>query len=117
MFLMIGISPYEKKLMENRPSLCPCCGRLGKIEVFMTAMEVTFFMLPIFRWNRRYFAKTICCKQTSFIPREQAKQLLLENNLDVSSLSWPVQQAKRCCFCGFTTKEEFLYCPKCGQKL
>lgn len=70
MFLLFGISQGEKRLDFTQTTVCACCGSYGRYEVYMTYMYFSLFFIPIFRWNKRYFATTSCCGTVCEIDRE-----------------------------------------------
>ncbi len=61
MFFVAGISQGEKLLKFSQLLICPNCGRYGRVSVFMRYTCFTFFFIPLFRWNRRYYARMECC--------------------------------------------------------
>ncbi len=42
--------------------------------VFMTYTCFTFFFIPIFKWNRQYFAVSSCCNTVFSIPKEKERK-------------------------------------------
>jgi hypothetical protein len=121
MFFIMGISSKEKKLDFNQMTVCSCCGKYGHIEVFMTYMYFSLFFLPLFKWSRRYYVRMTCCGAECEIDSTLGKAIasgevkeLRPENLHFTS-SWTGE--KRCSFCGYTTTEDFKYCPKCGREL
>lgn len=62
MIFIGGISQGQKEIAYAYPAvLCALCGRYGKYRVFMTYTYFSFFFVPIFKWNRRYYVQTSCC--------------------------------------------------------
>lgn len=126
MFFIAGISPITKEIRFHGAPMV--CGRYGNYQVFMTCMCLSLFFIPILKWNRRYYVKTTCC-ETVYELREETGKILARGGdaeirpEDLTLLqdghalpAWETE-LKRCPSCGFETKEDFLYGPKCGEKL
>ncbi len=107
--------------------ICGRCGRYGRYQVFMTYMCLSFFFIPIFKWGRKYYVKTSCCGTVYQLDEEVGKRIaagedvpIREEDLTLVSEghdapAWDVP-VKRCSNCGYETKENFEYCPKCGKR-
>lgn len=61
MFFIMGMSQGQKQLDFNQTMICGVCGSYGRYEVFMTYMYFSFFFIPLFKWNKRYYVQTSCC--------------------------------------------------------
>lgn len=146
MIFIGGISSGTKQIEYLRTVICSRCGAYGRYQVFMTYMYFSFFFIPLFKWNRRYYVKMSCCGAVYELEPEVGQKLLRgadieirEENLtlcrDGSGNPWahgdasypayarqehgalPGYQGKRCQECGYETMENFSYCPKCGNSL
>ena len=121
MFFIMGISSKEKKLEFDQIAICSCCGRYGHIEVYMVYMYFSLFFLPLFKWNKRYFARMTCCNAECElepdIGRAVASGELKELKMEDLNFESGYRGEKRCSCCGFTTTEDYKYCPKCGREL
>lgn len=119
MFLLFGIDHGEKQLSFSQLYTCPVCGRYSRIEVWMVYSVFTLFFLPIFKWGRRYFAKTACCGATCTLDSELGARIARGENvvLKTEDLHFHGEGRGRTCpQCGYSTSEDFQYCPKCGSK-
>lgn len=121
MFFIMGITDGQKQLDFNQTILCGNCGGYGRYEVFMTYTVLTLFFIPVFRWNRQYFVRTTCCNALYRLDREVGKRIARGENVvlsdrDLQPLGTGHGSVKRCGFCGFTTTEDYEYCPKCGRR-
>lgn len=122
MFFMIGVNTQEKDLPYNQMITCPVCGAWGRYYVYMTYSVLTLFFIPCFKWNRQYYVRTSCCGTTyrldpaigRCIERGQQVTIQPENLQWMGTESRP--RYKRCPNCGYTTDEDFEYCPKCGRR-
>ncbi|HWR23407.1 MAG TPA: zinc ribbon domain-containing protein [Feifaniaceae bacterium] len=121
MFLVMGISPGEKKLNFAQKIVCACCGRFGSYEAYMTYLCFNLFFIPIVKWDKRYFIKTACCHASCEIDRALGYQIAKGEitELDPNDLNFSRQgrAQKRCALCGFTTDQAFRFCPHCGNPL
>ena len=61
-FGLQGVSQGQKILSEGLVRLCGSCGSHGRYQVIMTYMYFSFFFIPLFKWNRRYYVKMDCCE-------------------------------------------------------
>jgi len=121
MFFIMGISNGEKKLTFDQLEICNCCGKYGHLEVYMTYMFFSFFFIPLFKWNRHYYVRMNCCNATTEISADLGKAIargeVKKIPLDTLHFGRYENHMKHCSYCGFTTEEDFQYCPKCGRKL
>ncbi|SHJ47644.1 zinc-ribbon family protein [Dethiosulfatibacter aminovorans DSM 17477] len=119
MFFIMGISQKEKKLDFQQLAICSCCGRYGQVEVYMTYTYFMFFFIPLFKWNKRYFVRMACCGETAMLDDDTGAAIASGENanidLDKLSFSCGLKQFKRCSNCGFSTSEDFKFCPECGH--
>lgn len=124
MFFIMGISNRQKKLNFVQWSVCKCCGSNSQIEVYMTYTCLSIFFIPIFGWNKRYFVRMSCCGAVCEIDSELGRSIshgkvthIDTDSLDFTKFGGNSQYVKKCRNCGFTTSEDYGYCPKCGQRL
>ena len=61
MIFIGGISQGEKILNYTQTVICDICGRYGRYQVIMTYMYFSFFFIPLFKWNKRFYVKMTCC--------------------------------------------------------
>lgn len=92
MFFMMGITEGRKELKHHQVVICNRCGAYGQYAVFIYRLEPEI--------GRR-----------------------IEKGEDVEICAEHLQGTgqngscyKRCGNCGFTTTEDFEYCPKCGRR-
>lgn len=124
MFFIIGLSQKEVQLDFHQMEVCHGCGKYGKVEVWMVYSYLMFFFIPIFKWGKRYFVKMDCCGVVSELDTQVGKAIEKGaiTTLDTDTLSFGSTQYRkggtRCCsHCGYTTEEDFQFCPKCGKEL
>lgn len=120
MFFIIGVSQGQKRFDFRQNAVCPCCGRYGAITVFMTFTYLTLFFIPVLKWGKHYFAETSCCGSVCEIDKATGEGIRRGTitELDISKLYFSKGSGiKKCRFCGYETREDFEFCPKCGNKL
>lgn len=122
MFFMMGITEGRKELQHHQVMICDCCGAYGQYAVFMTYTVLSLFFIPCFKWNRQYFVRATCCNAIYRLNPEIGRRI--EKGEDVEICAEHLQGVrqggsnfKRCGNCGYTTAEDFEYCPKCGRRL
>ncbi len=127
-----GVSQGQKILSEGLVRLCGSCGSHGRYQVIMTYMYFSFFFIPLFKWNRRYYVKLDCCEAVYELDPVVGKAVLRGENPDIAEADLRLVQAgryaktwqegskkphKKCMRCGFETDEDYNYCPVCGGRI
>ena len=123
MFFIGGISSGVKPLEYLKTVICGRCGAYGRYQVYMTYMYFSFFFIPIFKWNRRFFVEMSCCGAVYELDPEVGKAIARGEQVEIQPGQLMKiesgnggQTYKRCRSCGYETKEDFEYCPKCGKR-
>ena len=124
MFFIMGITPRSKQLQYNNSVyICDRCGQYGRYEVFMTCMCLSLFFIPVFQWKKQYVVKTTCCHAQYELHPEIGQAIARGHEVEIrpehlKPLGGCEQvRYKRCIQCGFSTTEDFRYCPNCGKEL
>ena len=126
MIFIGGISSGRKHIEYLKTVICSRCGAYGRYQVFMTYMYFSFFFIPLFKWNKRFYVQMSCCNAVYELDPEVGRRLLRGEDLEIqeSDLTLvqdgtgnPWSRGKKCSHCGFETEEDFAYCPKCGNPL
>ena len=118
MIFIGGISQGQKILDYVKTVICDRCGGYGRYQVYMTYMYFSFFFIPLFKWNKRFYVKMSCCDAVYELDPEMGKALLHGQQADIKSSDLTlVQEGRRRGYCGYETEEDFEYCPKCGRRL
>jgi len=145
MFFIMGISDKIDQLRFDQLTVCPVCGSYGHLRVYMAYTYFMFFFIPLFKWNRRYYARMECCGAQAELDPRLGKAIadgsITYLNVQMLRFSrhdaWGGQgsqnyggayrnagntgtagsgYAKQCRYCGYSTTEDFEYCPKCGRR-
>ncbi len=122
MFFIIGISSGVKQLTFLQTIVCPKCDHFGRLTIFMTYTYFSFFFIPLFKWGKKYYAKTSCCNAVYSIAPELGKSIEKGETITLSQedLHFAETEAhfgRECPLCGYPVSDSFEYCPKCGRKL
>ena len=83
MIFIGGISQGEKQLNYTQTVICDICGRYGRYQVFMTYMYFSFFFIPLFKWNKRFYVKMSCCGSVYELDPEIGKEILAGRQVEI----------------------------------
>ena len=120
MFFMMGITQGRKDLAYDHLMVCEACGQYGRYQVYMTYMVLSLFFLPVFKWGKRYYAQTRCCSTLYELDPGIGRAIEHGSKVEIdprylSRVGRGASPYRRCRSCGYSTTEDFEYCPKCGQ--
>lgn len=122
MIFIGGIANGQKRLDFHQAIICKACGRYSSLSVFMEYTYFSFFFIPIFKWNKHYYAVFDCCGAVYSIPPhlghdiEQGDAVTLHEE-DFQFTGDYTPKATYCTHCGFPLHTDYVYCPKCGRKI
>jgi RNA polymerase subunit RPABC4/transcription elongation factor Spt4 len=118
---IFGIDRKQKPLGTYNNAICPACGALTRLEIFKTYSYFHIFFIPIFRWNVKYFVKSVCCSSIYELDPVIGKQYEKEGSVEIRSEHLrPVSEYlpyKVCSNCGARFESGYGFCPYCGNKL
>lgn len=123
MFFIFGISNGHKELDFNQSIVCNVCGKYGRYRAFMEYMFFSLFFIPVFKWNKTYYIESSCCGTLYTIDNNLGKRISKSENVTLRDDDLHIVQSgqyiaiKKCIRCGYTTNEDFQYCPKCANPL
>ena len=120
MFIVMGSGQKEKILDFEQVMQCDNCSTFSTVQIIMVYSYFMLFFIPLFKWNKRYYAQMSCCGSTCELDKELGAKIERKEitRLEVSDLAFRKGRDEKCCMhCGYMTKEDFEYCPKCGNKL
>ena len=102
MIFIAGVGPRKKRL-ESQPRICMNCG-LG--QAYLTRIDNYFslFFIPILRIRKG--EPLVLCERCGHASDERGKVFTTGADL----------QAPRCLSCGEALKEDYPYCPYCGER-
>lgn len=120
---MMGIAPGRKLFDFNQMVICNHCGAYGRYQVFMTYMCLSIFFIPCFKWDKKFYVQTSCCNTIYELNPDIGRAIARGENVQIQPEHLTKVQAghrsisRRCRNCGYETKEDFDFCPKCGERL
>lgn len=122
MFFLMGITQKQDKLQYNSKLIIHDCNTYGHIEVYMFYNVLSLFLIPIFKWNKKYFVKFTCCGAVYDLNPEIGKAIEHGENPNISKndliFKYNMQNDyKYCENCHQKWEPSYEYCPKCGEKL
>lgn len=124
MFLIIGMADRTKVLPfeDDEMHICKSCGQYCKYEIIMKYSVLTLFFIPVIKWNKRFFAKSSCCKTLFDMTNEAGNDIYKgrKNNISDDDIhkGEDLKLCRHCDFCGGETPYEYQYnyCLRCGHK-
>ncbi len=124
MFFIAGINHERKELDYYEPILCSCCTKYGRFESYMEYSVFSLFFIPLFKFNKKFYAKTSCCNSLYLIKNKE-KGLMMERGqgYNVFLKDKDLELIHRgacvslCTNCGYEVSDEHNYCPNCGKSL
>lgn len=121
MFFILGINHKEEQLKYDQVVVCDNCGRYGHMTVWVTYSYLMFFFIPVFNWGHRYFVRMGCCGAYCEIDKELGENVASGKVTNIPPENLPFREMAnklhRCPLCGYSTEEDFQFCPKCGTRL
>ena len=121
MFFIMGITQGRKDFDINQLMTCSLCGAYGSFKVFMTYTVLSLFFIPTLKWGKRYYVETTCCHAIYELDGEVGRRIARGEDVeilheDLTRVMHGGYAAKRCKNCGYSTDEDFEFCPKCGSR-
>ncbi|KAJ53334.1 hypothetical protein BD780_003280 [Clostridium tetanomorphum] len=122
-FGIFGIEERKKSIKFIQNIICKACGSMSTYELIKVYTIFHFFLIPIFKWNKRYFLISRCCNSVFQIPVELGQEI--ENGKNVNVPEHSLREVYNnsnsgeivCYNCKSTVDRAFQYCPHCGSKL
>ncbi len=124
MFFIAGVNKKREELDYYEPILCPCCSKYGRYEGFMEYNEFSLFFIPLFKFRKKYYVTTTCCKSLYKITnKEKYLMIVREQGHNVFLKDKDIELIHRgscgeiCQNCSCPVGEDHNYCPNCGEKI
>ena len=118
---IFGIDQKEKHIGTYNNAICPACGALTRFEVYKSYSFFHIFFIPVFRWNIKYFVKSVCCSSIYELDPEIGRQYESGNSPDIKTEHLNMMNGylpyKICVNCRARVESRYSYCPYCGSKL
>ncbi|MDO5350365.1 MAG: zinc ribbon domain-containing protein [Lachnospiraceae bacterium] len=144
MIFIGGISQGSKILQYAGSLMCKYCGSLAQCQVIMTYYYFSFFFIPLFKWNKRFFVKMSCCEAVYELNPEVGRAIARGEQVEIRNEDLKLaedgkrhygaygqaaaqdqqgdqipdpEKTLRCPICKHESPGNFKYCPMCGQRL
>lgn len=121
MIFISSIRNKEKELDYSKMIICPNCSGYGRISCFFSYTALSIFLIPILKWNRKYFAKSSCCKTIFSLNYNIGKEIRRGNSMDISEEDLEILDRNTkiniCENCNNSLDKNFTYCPYCGGRM
>jgi ribosomal protein L32 len=123
MILFFGVGKGSDDLYLDQKIVCPMCGKKAELQVYCDYKAFQLFFIPVYKWDKRYYARTTCCGAVCPVPFREGEALDSGDieRLDVKRLPLvqlhAAPQLKVCAACGYETSQPFRFCPMCGKPL
>lgn len=122
MFFIFGISDSYKELDFKTTFTCECCNHLEQMSFYMFYSYFSLFFIKIFKWNKTYIGVCRNCSAEYEFTKESFEEL--ERTGKLNNTMYILRNCNKsntrdnlvCSNCGFSTRENFEYCPKCGNR-
>lgn len=120
---IFGVKQGHKEIGTENNVICPECGHLTRLSVVRQSTYFHIFFIPIFKWNARYFAKSLCCGQAFELNAEAGKEFedgkssvisqrdlqRIGPQISTGLVTWGS--------CGANVENSYRFCPHCGNPL
>ena len=118
MFFIMGVSRTQKTIELDQTLDCPKCREERLMLIFEYSYLMLFF-IPIIKWNKKYYLMCNGCERVYILDVTMGNQIVKGKRieLDFNELEIIEDGLKTCLKCGYQTKEDFTYCPKCASHL
>ena len=119
MFFIMSVTEKCEQLNYHEVTECPVCGKFGAAEVYMTYSCFSMFFLPLVKFNRRYQVRMNCCGAGAALPKETGEAIRAGGGITVPPEVFDkmVKGKRTCPNCGFSTSEDYDFCPYCGHPM
>ena len=122
MFFMLGITDSRRDFDFSQMAICPACGAYGRYRVFMTCTVLSLFFIPCLKWNKKYFVQLSCCGSVYQLDDAIGRRIAAGEEVEIKrehlqEMRQGNYNYRTCGRCGYSTREDFDFCPKCGNRL
>ncbi len=116
---IFGIQPGRKQIGEGT-GVCPSCGAYDRYEIDETYNYFHIFFIPVWKWNKRYFLRTRCCRRRLELDPDVGRRIAQGERIQIRSEHIISPQDEHdvsvCQSCGSLLRPEYRFCPRCGTQ-
>ena len=102
MFFFFSIMPKNKLIYER-----------DGWQIFETYTVFSLFLIPVFRWDRKYYAKRFNEERVYMLDKVDAMAFQQGQEMKID----PIDIDHRCPCCHRELDADYAFCPYCGTKL
>ncbi|WP_138159470.1 zinc ribbon domain-containing protein [Peptoniphilus catoniae] len=120
MFFVMGINQKEEELNYSPGLSIHDCGKYARVKISVTYSYMSLFFIPVFKFNKRYFASYTCCNKVYEISKDLGREIERGFNPEITDKDYIGEYSTgifTCPNCGSEVYQGFEFCPKCGNKL
>lgn len=120
MFFLLGVSPTARQSGNLDVGRCPVCQNTHPLAVTEQSSSFSAFFIPLFRFQKRFFATCPGCASVFSVPDWCGKRASELGTFSVSSDQLTLIRrcsAMVCPRCGSSADPDDSFCRNCGQKL
>ncbi|MGI6651085.1 MAG: zinc ribbon domain-containing protein [Limnochordia bacterium] len=118
---IFGVQSKMKTLRTEAGVICPLCETYDRFDVIQVYDYFHIFFIPLWKWNKRYFIQTRCCRSRCALDSELGARIeageLVKITREHIDCTGPQGAATLCPHCRQALHPSFHYCPHCGTQL
>lgn len=84
MLFLMWITTKEEPINYDKVHRCKLCDDIGSYNIVYIYQVLTLFFIPVWKWNKTYFAETTCCHKQFIL--DKAVGNMLRHGEDVEIL-------------------------------
>ncbi|MCI6151880.1 zinc ribbon domain-containing protein [Fusobacterium perfoetens] len=115
MFFIVGFSNRDEFIKEVNFKCTNCLNE--KFELYQVANVLTFFFIPLFKFNKKALIVCKNCKSIYKVKSESLKKILDSSIVTYDDIEEIVRNNNVCPNCGYMIDKNDKFCPNCGNKL
>ncbi|HHX01360.1 MAG TPA: zinc ribbon domain-containing protein [Firmicutes bacterium] len=117
---IFGIQNKNEQIGTESAVICPVCERYGRFEIVKSYYYFHIFFIPVWRWNKRYYIQTHCCKRICELDQETGSKIEAGHSIVIEKEH--IHRSEQptisvCPSCSTQVDPSFHYCPYCGSQI
>lgn len=81
---MMAVTTKEEPIEYNKVSRCTRCDDMGSYDIYFTYNVLTLFFIPVWKWNKTYFAESTCCRRKYILDYNVGESLRNGEDIEIS---------------------------------
>ena len=83
MFFLIWITTKEELLNYEKLHRGKFCDDISSYNIVYTYQVLTLFFIPVWRWNKTYFAENTCCHKQFILDKVVGDMLRCDEDVEI----------------------------------